>query len=233
MDDEEEEGEFVMCVILPLRSIQHFSLSRRGNFADSFGDDFFGLKELGIADEFGLSSLTVPKRLLKGKGKGGIKEDPEAYVLVALVFFMTAALKSLLLVQSRRNRHRRFPRRRLSYRWTPLLWTTRSVCSSHSTKLVSPRYPPPSLPRLQLFPPFRTACLHLPELQPLSPRRYPLYLLFPQCPRTRVFLASLVLPDLCHRVHLCPHLLLSFHPLSSSPTRLQVHRTPRSARLVR
>ncbi|RPD57818.1 hypothetical protein L226DRAFT_575970 [Lentinus tigrinus ALCF2SS1-7] len=61
MDDEEEEGEFVM-----------------GNFADSFGDDFFGLKELGIADEFGLSSLTVPKRLLKGKAKGGIKEDPEA-----------------------------------------------------------------------------------------------------------------------------------------------------------
>ncbi|KAI0752833.1 hypothetical protein C8Q80DRAFT_1351282 [Daedaleopsis nitida] len=57
--DEEEEGEFVM-----------------GNFADSYGDDFFGLKELGIADEFGLSSLTVPKRLLKGKGKGNVKEDP-------------------------------------------------------------------------------------------------------------------------------------------------------------
>ncbi|RDX48606.1 hypothetical protein OH76DRAFT_1556909 [Lentinus brumalis] len=61
MEDEEDEGEFVT-----------------GNFAESFGDDFFGLKELGIADEFGLSSLTVPKRLLKGKGKGGIKEDPAA-----------------------------------------------------------------------------------------------------------------------------------------------------------
>ncbi|KAI0800213.1 hypothetical protein C8Q74DRAFT_1363991 [Fomes fomentarius] len=57
--DSEEEGEFVM-----------------GNFADSYGDDFLGLKELGIADEFGLSSLSVPKRLLKGKGKGGIKQEP-------------------------------------------------------------------------------------------------------------------------------------------------------------
>ena len=58
----------------------------RGNFAESFGDDFFGLKELGIADEFGLSSLTVPKRLLKGR-KGGIKEDPSAYVFL---FFRVA-----------------------------------------------------------------------------------------------------------------------------------------------
>ena len=54
-------------------------LARRGNFAESFGDDFFGLKELGIADEFGLSSLTVPKRLLKGKGRGA-KEGPSMYV---------------------------------------------------------------------------------------------------------------------------------------------------------
>lgn len=29
--------------------------------------DYFGLRELGIADEFGMSSLTIPKRLLKGK----------------------------------------------------------------------------------------------------------------------------------------------------------------------
>ncbi|OSC97569.1 Bromodomain-domain-containing protein, partial [Trametes coccinea BRFM310] len=59
MEGEEEEGEFVM-----------------GNFAESFGEDFLGLKELGIADEFGLSSLTIPKRLLKGKGK--LKEGPSA-----------------------------------------------------------------------------------------------------------------------------------------------------------
>ncbi|KAI0645053.1 hypothetical protein C8Q79DRAFT_1011164 [Trametes meyenii] len=58
MEGEEEDGEFVM-----------------GNFAESFGEDFLGLKELGIADEFGLASLSIPKRLLKGKGKG-LKEDP-------------------------------------------------------------------------------------------------------------------------------------------------------------
>ncbi|CDO69432.1 hypothetical protein BN946_scf184791.g27 [Trametes cinnabarina] len=59
VEGEEEEGEFVM-----------------GNFAESFGEDFLGLKELGIADEFGLSSLSIPKRLLKGKGK--LKEGPAA-----------------------------------------------------------------------------------------------------------------------------------------------------------
>ncbi|KAL6305105.1 hypothetical protein BKA93DRAFT_230818 [Sparassis latifolia] len=60
-EDEAEEGEFVM-----------------GNFADSFGEDFLGLRELGIAAEFGLSSLTIPKRLLKGKGNQGNKEGPSA-----------------------------------------------------------------------------------------------------------------------------------------------------------
>ncbi|KAI0827764.1 hypothetical protein BC628DRAFT_1368312 [Trametes gibbosa] len=60
MENEEEEGEFVM-----------------GNFAESFGEDFLGLKELGIVEEFGLASLSIPKRLLKGKGKG-VKEDPAA-----------------------------------------------------------------------------------------------------------------------------------------------------------
>ncbi|KAF5387200.1 hypothetical protein D9757_006885 [Collybiopsis confluens] len=38
-----------------------------GEFADVLGVDYFGLRELGIADEFGMQSLTIPKRLLKGK----------------------------------------------------------------------------------------------------------------------------------------------------------------------
>ena len=54
-------------------------LDRRGNFADSFGEDFLGLRELGIAAEFGLQSLTIPKKLLKGK-KQGQAEGPSAYV---------------------------------------------------------------------------------------------------------------------------------------------------------
>ncbi|CCM01012.1 uncharacterized protein FIBRA_03060 [Fibroporia radiculosa] len=60
-DDEEEDGQFVM-----------------GNFAESFGEDFLGLRELGIAAEFGLSSLTIPKKLLKGKSKQGHTEDSSA-----------------------------------------------------------------------------------------------------------------------------------------------------------
>ena len=41
----------------------------RGNFADAFGEDFLGLRELGIAADFGLSSLTIPKKLLRSKNK--------------------------------------------------------------------------------------------------------------------------------------------------------------------
>ncbi|KAJ3826944.1 SAGA complex protein [Lentinula raphanica] len=51
--DEEEEDETSALAL--------------GEFADTLGVDYFGLRELGIADEFGMSSLTIPKRLLKGK----------------------------------------------------------------------------------------------------------------------------------------------------------------------
>ena len=63
MEDEEEEGEFVM-----------------GNFAESFGEDFLGLRELGIAAEFGLNNLTIPKKLLKGKNKSASQAGPSACV---------------------------------------------------------------------------------------------------------------------------------------------------------
>ncbi len=39
----------------------------RGDFADLLGEDYLGLRELGIAAEFGMSSLTIPKKLLRGK----------------------------------------------------------------------------------------------------------------------------------------------------------------------
>ncbi|KAG1836339.1 hypothetical protein C8R48DRAFT_782978 [Suillus tomentosus] len=41
-----------------------------GGFYDSLGDDFLGLRELGVAAELGLSSLTIPQKLLKGKLRG-------------------------------------------------------------------------------------------------------------------------------------------------------------------
>lgn len=79
-EDEEEEGEFVMYVSIPsiLRGRINVDSDLRGNFADSFGEDFLGLRALGIADEHGLSSLTVPKKLLRGKHKP--KAGPAAYV---------------------------------------------------------------------------------------------------------------------------------------------------------
>jgi len=38
-----------------------------GDFADVLGEDYLGLRALGIAAEFGLSNLSIPKKLLKGK----------------------------------------------------------------------------------------------------------------------------------------------------------------------
>ncbi|KAL4079299.1 hypothetical protein J3A83DRAFT_4208682 [Scleroderma citrinum] len=54
-----------------------------GTFADALGEDFLGLRELGIAAELGLSSLSVPKRLLKGKKDvpGGVKAKPAEALL--------------------------------------------------------------------------------------------------------------------------------------------------------
>ncbi|KAG5735985.1 Programmed cell death protein 6 [Termitomyces sp. T112] len=38
-----------------------------GDFADALGEDYLGLRELGIAAEFGLSNLSIPKKLLSRK----------------------------------------------------------------------------------------------------------------------------------------------------------------------
>ncbi|KAE8541103.1 hypothetical protein D1P53_002457 [Cryptococcus gattii VGV] len=40
-----------------------------GNFADELGEDFLGLRELGIDREYGLTSLTVPQSLFYGRRK--------------------------------------------------------------------------------------------------------------------------------------------------------------------
>ncbi|KAF8132050.1 hypothetical protein EV363DRAFT_1449731 [Boletus edulis] len=55
-EDEESETTFAMGL---------------GGFSEAFDEDFLGLRELGIAAESGLSSLTIPKKLLKGKRGGG------------------------------------------------------------------------------------------------------------------------------------------------------------------
>ncbi|QRV84295.1 bromodomain associated protein [Ceratobasidium sp. AG-Ba] len=38
-----------------------------GGFTEDLGEDFFGLRELGLEQEFGLKSLAIPKRLLRGR----------------------------------------------------------------------------------------------------------------------------------------------------------------------
>lgn len=38
-----------------------------GSFGDETGEDFFGFRELGLEKEFGMSSLSIPLRLLQGR----------------------------------------------------------------------------------------------------------------------------------------------------------------------
>lgn len=67
--DEEEDGAFVM-----------------GNFADALGDDFLGLRELGIAAEFGMSNLSVPKKLLRAK-KGRVEGNATCVFCVFCIYY--------------------------------------------------------------------------------------------------------------------------------------------------
>ena len=87
-EDEEEAGALAMCVDLPSFPLVcgcGTDVWNRGDFADMLGEDYLGLRELGIAAEFGMSSLSIPKRLLKGKkGKGVVA----AYVLPLFLFLL-------------------------------------------------------------------------------------------------------------------------------------------------
>ena len=95
-EDEEETGALAMCVDLPSLCVCGCGTDvwNRGDFADMLGEDYLGLRELGIAAEFGMSSLSIPKRLLKGKkGKGVVA----AYVLsFFLVFCVSSALRMVV-----------------------------------------------------------------------------------------------------------------------------------------
>ena len=52
--------------IKPFRAIQ-LTCTCSGEFADLLGEDYLGLRDSGIASEFGLSALSIPRKLLKGK----------------------------------------------------------------------------------------------------------------------------------------------------------------------
>jgi hypothetical protein len=62
-DDGEEESAFVMyalCLFASIGCNADIYYAPRGQFMDDIGEDFLGLRELGIAAEFGLSSLSIP-----------------------------------------------------------------------------------------------------------------------------------------------------------------------------
>ena len=70
MFEEESDGETGALAMYAFFCFPHgdsLILNYRGEFADLLGEDYLGLRELGIADEFGLSALSVPKKLLRGR----------------------------------------------------------------------------------------------------------------------------------------------------------------------
>lgn len=134
-----------------------------GNFADSFGEDFLGLRELGIAAEFGLSSLTIPKKLLKDKNRGAAQAGPSAYVsLLTVIMLMLIPQSSLhpLSVPNLRSHLLLSHHLLLSSPWIPRNWTIRLDCSSRSISNASIHLLPPHL--LHQYP-FYLGWYHLPS----------------------------------------------------------------------
>ncbi len=121
----------------PSMSIFQFTkFQSRGNFADSFGEDFLGLRELGIAAEFGLSSLTVPKRLLKGKNKGNLQQTPEFVFAYFIMWIGLTHDYNLSIARSHQNHRLHFLRLLHLFNSTQRRWTTRLACSNHSISSV-------------------------------------------------------------------------------------------------
>lgn len=70
-DDGEMLLECVFSPFFPFCRVSDFFFfdNSSGNFADELGEDFLGLRELGIDREYGLTSLTVPQSLFYGRRK--------------------------------------------------------------------------------------------------------------------------------------------------------------------
>ena len=79
-EDGEEADQFASCVPLTTCiSSDGLYPCCSGGLADILGggEDFLGLRELGIEAEFGLKSLSVPKRLWKGKSNSEDRAAPD------------------------------------------------------------------------------------------------------------------------------------------------------------
>jgi len=123
-----------------------------------FGEDFLGLRELGIASELGVSSLSVPKKLLRPKGARMGAGSSLPYVEPLLVFY-PLAYSSMTPLRTEANRwNLRHPSHHHphSSHSSRRGWKTKSLDSCDpSSSLVSipshnlrPLLPNPYLPRI-------------------------------------------------------------------------------------
>ncbi|KAJ7346467.1 hypothetical protein DFH08DRAFT_700766 [Mycena albidolilacea] len=127
-EDEEEEGGALTM----------------GDFADVVGEDYLGLRELGIAAEFGMSSLSIPKKLLRGKRRVGMGAAPPPlpYPLPPPLIPLTAAKVDSQIGLLRPYYMGRFT----------LIAAAAAAASAPPTLLQPPLLPGPSLPGLPALP---------------------------------------------------------------------------------
>ena len=138
---------------------------RSGEFADVLGEDYLGLRALGIAAEFGLSNLSIPKKLLKGK-KG--QNKPTALVFILFIPWLYQTYMPFVVQYLQNLLYLILHLRRLC-RSEQAISTIRLGCSSHIITI---------------------GLLYWPHLQ-LRLRQYILHLYLARCSDPRLFLPIL------------------------------------------
>lgn len=118
-----------------------------GDFSSALGDDFFGLRELGLEKELGLTSLSVPSRLFHGRAKKDAGRVGEGYVtsivICGPICFLTLSVMLDPVLVDPKSPCFHFLLQNLLYLSTPTNWTPRSVCSvrfieANSTNFANP-----------------------------------------------------------------------------------------------
>lgn len=71
-----------------------------GDFADDMGDDFFGFKELGLAEELGLETLSVPFHLLQNRMHSAYQSQHQGPVVSTGVVFEAPAAYDAVTIES-------------------------------------------------------------------------------------------------------------------------------------
>lgn len=63
-----DSGEMLLECVAPTKGRSALN-PLSGNFAEELGEDFLGLRDLGIDKEHGMASLTVPSSIFYGRRK--------------------------------------------------------------------------------------------------------------------------------------------------------------------